>query len=87
MATTTKSEIRGWTTYGDIRGQCGHLHKSRKAAQDCADRDQRGCASQRGYSDRDVHAVDADGYLTYDDGNHVPNIGGRTSGALKFSRD
>jgi hypothetical protein len=48
---------RYWTTEGNIRGSCGHKHRSHKAALDCLDRDRAGCASQGGYSDRRVVAV------------------------------
>jgi len=42
------------TCYGSVRGCCGHVHRSWDAAQRCVERDQRGCQSQGGYSDRHV---------------------------------
>ena len=44
-----------WTTIGDVRGCCGHEHRSRDAAETCLRRDQRGCAAQGGYSDRLIY--------------------------------
>jgi hypothetical protein len=87
MATMAESGIKGYTTYGGVRGQCGHLHKTRKAAERCLDRDSRGCRASRGYSDRDVYAVDLDGYLTHGDSDWVRGSGGRTSDGVKFHRD
>jgi hypothetical protein len=53
-----------YTTYGPIRGQCGHLHRTIEAAEACAERDGRGCARQiRGYSDRRVYWVGPDQVL------------------------
>lgn len=85
-ATAAKDGIKGYTTYGDVRGQCGHLHRTRSSARACLNRDQSGCASQGGYSDRDVHAIDMDGYLTHDDGDYVRGPGGGTCGGVKFRR-
>jgi hypothetical protein len=50
-----------FTCEGSVRGPCGHKHGTHDAAQRCIDRDQYGCASQGGYSDRHVVAVDSDG--------------------------
>lgn len=50
-----------FTTDGSVRGCCGHKHSAYEQAQRCIDRDQAGCASQGGYSDRHVVAVDSDG--------------------------
>ena len=52
MATIT------YTTQGNVRGCCGHKHRTIEAAKRCADRDQAGCASQGGYSDRSVVRYD-----------------------------
>jgi len=41
-----------YTTSGSVRGQCGHHHRTREAAERCLERDRRGCRSQGGYSDR-----------------------------------
>jgi len=46
-----------YTTWGSIRGDCGHVHRSYAAAETCIERDQRGCATQGGYSDRTVRLV------------------------------
>lgn len=43
-----------YTTKGDVRGCCGHRHMSLREAYNCLRRDQKGCASQGGYSDRKV---------------------------------
>jgi hypothetical protein len=48
-----------YTTIGSVRGCCGHHHRTIAAAEMCLTRDQRGCKSQGGYSDRRV--VDQDG--------------------------
>lgn len=44
--------MRTYTTEGDVRGTCGHKHKSARTAGECAQRDADGCRSQGGYSDR-----------------------------------
>jgi hypothetical protein len=78
--------IRGYTTYGSVRGKSGKLHRSREAAERDLARDQCGCASQGGYSDRAVVVVCRDGYLYYDDActDWVPSEGGRSCGAARF---
>lgn len=43
-----------YTTVGDVRGACGHNHRTIDAAQRCVDKDQRNCERQGGYSDRSV---------------------------------
>ena len=50
-----------YTTRGSVRGCCGHKHKTIGAAVRCLRDDQAGCKSQRGYSDRTIRAIDADG--------------------------
>jgi hypothetical protein len=52
--TTSTSDT--YTTYGSVRGDCGHQHQTHEAAQRCADRDMRGCRRAGGYSDRLVYA-------------------------------
>jgi len=59
--------VAGYTTKGEIRGECGHTHRTLRAALDCAERDRRGCRSQGGYSDRYVYGVDDRGHLTNED--------------------
>lgn len=39
---------------GDIRGSCGHKHKTYATALKCLKDDQGGCESQGGYSDRRI---------------------------------
>ena len=45
---------------GSVRGNCGHHHRTVVAAQRCVSRDQDGCASQGGYSDRRVIRSDGE---------------------------
>jgi len=47
-----------WTTYGEVRGGCEHVHKSKLAALRCLHADERGCKRLGGYSDRAVVQVD-----------------------------
>ena len=80
--TTTTATI--FSTYGSVRGCCGHRHTTLSGAARCLARDRAGCASQGGYSDRSLVLVDADGYLYHDmgqiaaaDGDHwVRSAGG-----------
>jgi hypothetical protein len=74
-----------YTTYGDIRGCCGHRHKTIETAETCLGRDQRGCASRRGYSDRSVVRIGDDGNLYDLSGEWVPGPGGRSGGAARFT--
>ena len=41
-----------YTTAGSVRGCCGHKHRTLETAEACRERDQQGCVSQGGYSDR-----------------------------------
>lgn len=43
-----------YIAFGDVRGDCGHAHRTARAAAVCVERDRRGCRSQGGYSDRIV---------------------------------
>jgi hypothetical protein len=43
-----------YTCKGDVRGDCGIKHRTLETALACLERDMEGCASQGGYSDRDV---------------------------------
>ena len=72
-----------YTTYGHVRRLCGHHHRSESAAGQCVARDQNGCASQGGYSDRSVYAIDSDGYLAHADGSPVWPAHGRSTGAVR----
>jgi hypothetical protein len=47
-----------YTCQGDVRGDCGVMHRTISSACKCITRDQTGCASQGGYSDRIVRAVE-----------------------------
>ena len=46
-----------YTTDGDVRGTCGHMHRTREAAARCLTRDQHACGRQGGYSDRQIVEV------------------------------
>jgi hypothetical protein len=72
-----------YSTYGSVRGCCGHRHLTEKEAMGCLHRDRKICAAQGGYSDREVVEVDDQGRLYYDlaADNWVPGPGGRSSGA------
>lgn len=47
-----------YTTRGPVRGSCGHKHRSIRTALRCAVRDQHGCNTQGGYSDRSIRAIE-----------------------------
>jgi hypothetical protein len=49
-----------YTTTGSVRGNCGHRHKTVRAAAACAEKDARDCRSLSGgaYSDRSVRAIE-----------------------------
>lgn len=49
-------------TEGDVRGGCGHKHRSQDTAIDCLERDRKWCASAGGYSDRCLYHSDG-GYI------------------------
>lgn len=49
----------GYTTQGDIRGECGHTHKTIEAAIECIGRDEARAKRGGGHGDRRV--VRADG--------------------------
>lgn len=49
-----------YTTTGGVRGSCGHKHRTLVAAAKCISRDDSGCGSQGGYSDRIIMAVERD---------------------------
>lgn len=78
--------MRGYTTYGSVRGGSGKLHKTMGAAEKDLEKDQKACSSQGGYSDRTVCVVGDDGFLyTDDDCTEViwPSHG-RSTGAVRF---
>ncbi len=47
-----------YTTRGDIRGCCGHKHKTVRTAVACLQADAKGCRDHGGYSDRQVIGVE-----------------------------
>jgi hypothetical protein len=46
-----------WTTTGEVRGGCGHRHRTATGVARCLVRDERGCAAQGAYSDRRIVEV------------------------------
>lgn len=74
-----------YTTYGQVRGCCGHRHTSVETAERCITKDGRGCRMQGGYTDRSIVDVREDGRLYIPDTDTwVPGPGGRTHGAARF---
>lgn len=62
------SKVIGYVASGSVRGDCGHLHKTPEAAEQCRAKDARGCTAlskhsgyTHCYSDRSVYAVLHDG--------------------------
>jgi len=49
-----------YTTTGNVRGCCGHKHRTIEAAARCLRDDQSGCRSQGGYSDRTIERTDGE---------------------------
>lgn len=43
-----------WDCEGEVRGRCGHRHRTENAARACLERDRAGCRKHGGYSDRRV---------------------------------
>lgn len=54
-----------YTTWGSVRGCCGHEHATFADAETCRVLDARGCRAHGGYSDRRVRVVDGD-WRSYD---------------------
>jgi hypothetical protein len=54
----TEDETMHYETEGNVRGNCGHRHRTLDGAIRCLRRDHRGCVSQGGYSDRYIYRVD-----------------------------
>lgn len=78
-----------YTTYGSVRGQCGHRHTTLDLAVLCLMKDRRDCKTQGGYSDREIMLVGDDGYLYRDmgqddtaEGNHW--VTSSAGGGIKF---
>lgn len=61
-----------YTTWGEIRGCCGHAHRTFDAAIACIKRDDVGCASQGGYSDRHLRLIESRTELKNYDVRHGP---------------
>jgi hypothetical protein len=53
-----------YTTYGSVRGCCGHAHRDIIGARKCLERDAEGCRAQGVYSDRGVRQIDSRAELT-----------------------
>ncbi|WP_288045537.1 hypothetical protein, partial [Sphingomonas sp.] len=53
----TKTGKRHFCAIGNIRGNCGHAHRTIAAALKCADSDHRACRAGGSLSDRTVAAV------------------------------
>ena len=51
----TMRRMTGFTTYGELRGCCGHAHRTEETAEICRRRDIFGCFRQGEYSDRKVY--------------------------------
>ena len=76
--------MKGYTTWGSVRGMGPVRQTLAEADYDLA-ADQEGCASQRGYSDREVYSIDNEGYVVDMIGANVyPH--GRTNSALRLGR-
>jgi hypothetical protein len=78
-----------YTTEGNVRGSCGHRHRTEEAAERCLAKDQHGCAAQWGYSDRRIVRY-VDGERVGDDtyyylGWKRYSILGGDGGLLQFS--
>ena len=61
-----------YTTRGDVRGECGHQHRSLRTAEKCRQRDADGCRGQGGYSDR--HVCRGDGEPLTTEERHVVDV-------------
>ena len=72
--------VTGYITWGSVRG-LGPTRSTREQSERDARRDSHGCRRQGGYSDRQVYALDVEGYARDDDGGYVWPYG-RTSRAL-----
>lgn len=85
IAPTAKRDLIGWTTWGSVRGM-GPVRETLEEAQTDLELDQQGCEEQRGYSDRDVYAIDHEGYVVHPETGDNVYPYGRTSAALKLGR-
>ena len=48
-----------YTTWGSVRGDCGHVHKTAESAEKCIEKDNSGCHKQGGYSDRRIREIES----------------------------
>lgn len=71
-----------YTTWGPVRDR-GPIRATEAEAEADLERDRSGCAAQGGYSDRQVYAIDEDGYLVDHDGEPVWPSHGRSNGAVR----
>lgn len=63
-----------YTTWGSVRGCCGHRHRTPEAAWACLQNDRSGCRNKRGYSDREIYVAQSDN--PYIDGYHTTKAPG-----------
>ena len=83
MAQTNHSK---WATWGSVRG-LGPVRSLIGSAIEDLERDRIDCRSQGGYSDRELYAVDADGYVIDPDTGANVYPYGRTHHALKVRKE
>jgi len=55
-----------YATRGDVRGWCGHRHRTLQGAVSCLCSDRGGCRAQGGYSDRAIVRVTGSGPGEYE---------------------
>jgi hypothetical protein len=63
-----------YTTWGPVRGDCGHAHTMPMAAERCIERDRAGCEYQGGYSDRHVRVISDESELASYDTTRGPGV-------------
>lgn len=49
--------MKAYTTWGPIRGWCGHVHEGVETAQRCLTKDRRDCQKEGNRSDRQVRRI------------------------------
>lgn len=62
-----------YRNFGDVRGECPHRHRTLTGAMRCNVQDQRGCASQGGYTDRMIYRITPHGAALADLSGEVFN--------------
>ena len=50
-------KMKYYTTWGPVRGDCGHAHRSLSSAMRCLASDRDGCRLAGGYSDREIRGI------------------------------